>query len=160
MRRQKAIAKYLAVSLGLALAAPYALASAPTAMRSTHAGLSDLADSATLLDAWREYALASLTPDFDWASTGEPVRAPSLFDRGRGRLLPPASHFNASFIESGPLHVAMSSTMVSDTPLYVPASGENLLPSLAPGLQRYIIAPSISQRLGNVGAVTFSAIFA
>ena len=166
MRRQKAILKLLVASVGLALAsaATPAFASASgntTRQNASYAALSDLAASATLIDAWRDYALASLRPDFSWASDAdEPVRAPSLFERGRARLLPPASHFNGSIIESTPLHVAVSSTRTSDTPMYLPASGETLLPNHGPGLQRYVIAPSISQRLGNVGSVAFSAIFA
>jgi hypothetical protein len=164
MRQQKAIVKHLVVSIGLALAVPLC-ASAATGSSSkagaSYAALSDIAASATLIDAWRDYALASLRPDFSWASDGdEPVRAPSLFERGRARLLPPASHFNGSMIESTPLRVAVSSARVSDTPLYAPASGENLLPNHSPGLQRYIVAPSISQRLGNVGSISVSAIFA
>jgi len=164
MRQQKAIVKHLTASIGLALAMPLCALAAPAASDkavASYAALSDLAASATLLDAWRDYALASLRPDFSWASDGdEPVRAPSLFERGRGRLLPPASHFNGSMIESTPFHLSVASSRVSDTPLYAPASGENLLPNHAPGLQRYIVAPSISQPLGNVGAVSVSAIFA
>jgi hypothetical protein len=160
MRRQTTIAKYLTAAIAATLASSAACATGSSGAHSTYAALGDLASSATLIDAWRDYALATLRPDFDWASDGdEPVRAPSLFERGRARLLPPASHFNGSIIESSPLHVAMSSTQVSTTPLYAPAS-EGLLPNLAPGLQRNVIAPSVTQRLGSVGSVTFSTIFA
>lgn len=159
MQRQKAIANLLTLSIGLALM-PYCASATPaSAAHSGYSELADIAASASLIDEWREYALATLTPSFDWAIENTPVRAPSLFDRGRGRLLPPASHFNGSVIESSPLQVAMSSGLVSNTPLHVPA-GENLLPTHAPGLQRYVVAPSISQRLGALGAVSFSAIFA
>jgi hypothetical protein len=163
MRQQKAIVRHLVVSVGLALALPACAAAAANRVQTAaaYSDLADLAASATLLDAWRDYALASLRPDFSWASgANEPIHAPSLFERGRARLLPPASHFNGSLIDSSPFHVAVSSTRVSDTPFYAPASGENLLPNHAPGLQRYVVAPSISQPLGNVGAISVSAIFA
>lgn len=161
MRRQTTIPKILTTSIALALAPLCAAAAPASAARANYAALSDLASSATLIDAWRDYALASLRPDFDWATDdAEPIRAPSLFERGRARLLPPASHFNGSVIDSSPLHVAMSSTTISDTPQYAPAGGQSLLPSLAPSLQRYVVAPSLSQRLGTVGSVSFSAIFA
>jgi hypothetical protein len=162
MRQQKAIAKHLAVSMGFALAMPLSAVAAPArAQSSAISNFADIAASATLIDAWRDYALASLRPDFSWASDGdEPIRAPSLFERGRARLLPPATHFNGSLIESTPLRVAVSSTRVSDTPFYAPASGENLLPNHAPGLQRYVVAPSVSQPLGNFGAISVSAILA
>jgi hypothetical protein len=165
MRQQKAIANHLAASICLALAVPLAAVAAPNAAAKREANSSaliELASSATLMDAWRDYALALLKPDFSWASDADeqPARAPSLFERGRARLQAPASHFKGSLIESNPFHVAVASTRVSDTPLYVPASGENLLPNHGPGLQRYIIAPSISQRLGSVGSFSVSAIFA
>jgi len=161
MRQQKAIVKYLMAAIGIALATPLVAVAAANRGRSAGVDLADVAASATLIDAWRDYALASLRPDFSWASDGdEPIRAPSLFERGRARLLPPASHFNGSLIESTPLRVAVSSTRVSDTPFYAPASGENLLPNHAPGLQRYVIAPSVSQPLGNFGAISVSAILA
>ena len=160
MRRQYTIRKVLTASIALALA-PLCAVAAPASARANYAALSDLASSATLIDAWRDYALASLRPDFDWANDNDaPVRAPSLFERGRARLLPPASHFNGSVVDPSPLHIAMSSTMISDTPRSAPAAGQALLPNLAPGLQRYVVAPSLSQRLGAVGSVSFSAIFA
>jgi hypothetical protein len=163
MRQQKAIAKSLATAVVVALVVPLSVSAAPAASAknaASYAGLADLASSATLIDAWRDYALASLRPDFSWASDNdEPVRAPSLFERGRARLLPPASHFNSRLNDTSPFHVAVASTRVSDTPLYAPAGGE-LLPNTAPGLQRYFVTPSISQRLGSFGAVSFSAIFA
>ncbi|HSE11671.1 MAG TPA: hypothetical protein VLB69_03460 [Rudaea sp.] len=130
-------------------------------VRPTSTALSDLAASVGLIDAWRDYALASLKPDFSWASDGdEPVRAPSLFDRGRGRLPAPASHFRGSAVESSPFHVAMLSTKVSETPLYSAVSPAGLLQDSTPGLQRYIIAPSITQHLGSYGAISISAILA
>lgn len=165
MRRHKTIVNSLAISTGLALAAPLCAFAAPKVSpggaESASVALSDLAASATLIDAWRDYAFASLRPDFSWASDGdEPIRAPSLFDRGRARLLPPASHFGGSVIDTSPFHVAMSSTRVSDTPLYVPSNGAGLLTGGVSGLQRYVLTPSITQRLGSVGAVSVSAIFA
>jgi hypothetical protein len=74
----------------------YAADSAARA-RVTSSALTDLAASAGLMDAWRDYALASLKPEFSWASDDDqPIRAPSLFDRGRGRVTAPASHFHAA----------------------------------------------------------------
>jgi len=164
MRQQKAILNQFAVAVGLALALPacaFAAAQRTAQVNATQSALADLAVSATLLDAWRDYAFASLRPDFSWASgSDEPLRAPSLFERGRARMLPPASHFNGSVIESTPFHVAVTSTRLSDTPGYAPAGGNSLLPSHSAGLQRFVVAPSVSQRLGSVGSVSFSAIFA
>lgn len=163
MRQQKAIAKSLAAAIAVACIAPLCASAAPSTSSkggTNYSALADLASSATLIDAWRDYALASLRPDFAWASDNdEPVRAPSLFERGRARLLPPASHFNSRLNDSSPFHVAVASTRVSDTPAYAPAGGD-LLPNHGPGLQRYFVTPSVSQRLGSFGAVSVSAIFA
>jgi len=160
MRQQKANVTRIFFAVALALAVhPCAFAAQEATVQS--AALSDFAGAANLLDAWRDYALASLKPDFSWASEGDaPVRAPSLFERGRSRVPPPASHFNGSAVDSGPFHVAMLSSKVSDTPLYVAAGSTGLLRDYSPGLQRYIVAPSISQRVGDLGAVSVSAIFA
>lgn len=126
----------------------------------TGAALADLVSSAATLDAWRDYALESLKPNFSWASDGESAaRAPTLFERGRARLSPP-SHFNGATIDANPIHVAMLSTKVGDTPLFVGANAPNLLPDFSPGFRRYIVAPSMTQRWGESSFVTVSAILA
>jgi hypothetical protein len=60
MRQQKAILRYLAASIGLALTMRLcASASAATNGKSgaSYAALADIAASATLIDAWRDYYL-------------------------------------------------------------------------------------------------------
>ena len=162
MRQQKANVTRIFAAVALALAvSPCAFGAQEAAAKAESAALSDLAGAVSLLDAWRDYALASLKPDFSWANEGDaPVRAPSLFERGRSRIAPPATHFNGSAVDSSPFHVAMLSSKVSDTPLYVPVGSTGLLRDYSPGLQRYIVAPSISQRVGDLGSVSVSAIFA
>lgn len=165
MRRQRTHARNLftAIAIGLALS-PCAFATpsdAAAQARVASSALTDLAVSASLIDAWRDYALASLKPGFSWASDGdEPIRAPSLFDRGRGRVATPASHFHGTAVDSNPFHVAMMSSRVSDTPLYSAVGPSAFLQDSRPGLQRYIIAPSISQHLDSFGTVSVSAIIA
>jgi hypothetical protein len=165
MRRQIPIANKLFTAIALSLAvSPCAFATpkdGASQARATSAALTDLAVSASLIDAWRDYALASLKPGFSWASDGdEPIRAPSLFDRGRGQLATPVSHFHGSAVDSGPFHVAMLSSKVSETPLRATNSLAGALQDSAFGLQRYIIAPSITQHLGVYGSVSVSAILA
>ncbi|HEX6833128.1 MAG TPA: hypothetical protein VF132_06300 [Rudaea sp.] len=150
----------LTLALGLALAGIASAATDDARVRPGSA-LADLAASSSLLDAWRDYALDSLKPSFSWANDGEVVaRAPSLFDRGRSRLTP-ASRFNGtSNNDSGPLHIAMLSSKVSQTPLFSGASAPDLLPDLSPGFRRYIVAPSLTQRWNESSFVTISAILA
>jgi hypothetical protein len=119
MRQQKAILRYLAASIGLALAMPLcASAAAATNGKAgaSYAALADIAASATLIDAWRDYAFASLRPDFSWASDAdETIRAPSIFERGRARLLPPSSHW---WLPIERLRARRNSSVRTDTPLY------------------------------------------
>ncbi len=58
------------------------------------------------------------------------------------------------------MQVTYLKTNISDTPLYVPAQAPQLLQDYTPGLQRYIVAPTVSQKWGENSALSFSAIFA
>ena len=170
MRRSTAKVKKFAGALGLILALPLSFvgaapvdASAPVGVRSDSdvSALAELAQSASILDAWRDYALADLTQGFSWALNGAPaLSAPSLFDRGNVHLAPPASHFAGAAINPAPLQVIYLKTKAADTPLLVAGDTPGLLQDYTPGLQRYIVAPSVSQRWGESSAVSFSAIFA
>jgi len=160
MRRSTAKVKKLAGAIGLILSLPFsfAVAAAPGDMRS---GLAQLAESQSILDAWRDYALADLTPAFSWAEKpAQATPAPSLFDRGNGRFAPPASRFAGAVVDPAPVQVAFVKSKVSDTPLFVAADASSLWQEYTPGLQRYVIAPSLSQRWGENSALSFSAIFA
>lgn len=148
----------LATALSIAL--PFSVCSANDMNRVDRgSALADLVSSSAVLDAWRDYALESLKPSFSWAIDDDSTaRAPSLFERGRARVTP-ASHFGSS-VENNPIHVAMLSTKVGDSPLFVGANAPDLLPDLSPGFRRYVIAPSFTQRTGETSLVTVSAILA
>lgn len=139
------------------LALPLSFASAADRVHS----LAEFAQSASVLDAWREYALADLTLDFSWARESDaPLTAPSLFDRGIARVAPVATHFTASGAAASALSVTLSRSKAADTPLFVPAQSPSLLQDYTPGLQRYILSPSYSQPWGENSSVGVSAIFA
>ena len=161
MRRSTAKVKKLAGAIGIILSLPlsFAIAGAPG---DSPSGLAQLAESQSILDAWRDYALADLTPSFSWAveNRSAPAVAPSLFDRGNARFAPLASHFAGSGVDSAPIQISFVKSKVSDTPLFVAADSSSLLQDYTPGLQRYVIAPSLSQRWGENSALSFSAIFA
>jgi hypothetical protein len=157
MRRSTAKVEKLAGALLLAL--PLSFASA-----AEHARISSLAEfsqSASVLDAWRDYALADLTLDFSWArDSATPLSAPTLFDRGIGHVAAPASHFAGSGAAAAALSVTLTKTKAADTPLFVPADAPRLLQDHTPGLQRYILAPSYAQPWGDNSTIAVSAIFA
>ena len=56
--------------------------------------------------------------------------------------------------------MTFSKTKAADTPLFVPADTPSLLQDYTPGLQRYLLTPSYSQRWGDHSFVSVSAIFA
>jgi hypothetical protein len=161
MRRSTAKVKNLAGAIGFILSLPLSFAIA-AASGDAPSGLARLAESQSILDAWREYALADLTPAFSWAleNRSGPIVAPSLFERGIGRFAPQASRFAGASVVSTPIQVAFVKSKVSDTPLFVAADSSSLLQDYTPGLQRYLVAPSLTQRWGENSALSFSAIFA
>jgi len=160
MRRSTAKVKKLAGALGFILALPLSFAAAADRVHS----LSEFAQSASVLDAWREYALAdlTLTLDFSWARDSDaPLTAPSLFDRGIAHVAPTASsHFATSGASAAALSVTLSRSKAADTPLFVPAQAPSLLQDYMPGLQRYVLSPSYLQAWGEKGTIGVSAIFA
>jgi hypothetical protein len=161
MRRSTAKVSKLAGALGIVLALPLSFVVATDARADAHvSSLSEFAQSASVLDAWRDYALADLTLDFSWArDSATPPSAPTLFDRGVARFGAPASRFAAGAASA--LSVTFSKTRAADTPLSVPADSPNLLlQEYAPGLQRYVLTPSYSQPWGEHSSISVSAIFA
>ncbi len=124
---------------------------------------SELADTAGLLDTWRDYALSSLKTNFSWASDpSDVVQAPSIFNRGRSNLSrAPAMHFpDTSLSQDSGLHVALQSTHVTDTPLYASAEASSLLPDYSPGLRRLTVAPSFTRQIGESSSFSVAAILA
>ena len=160
MRRSTAKAKNLAGALGLVLTLPLSFAAAAERPHANVSALAAYAQSASILDAWRDYALADLTRGFDWAdNAGAVPQAPSLFDRGIGRLAPSTPHLFDNGVNASPLSVIFLKTKAAETP-FMPAEQPSLLRDYTPGLQRYLLAPSYAQRWGDVSSVSVSAIFA
>jgi hypothetical protein len=166
MRRSTAKLAKFAGALGTVLALPLSFAATPPdkhVVERTAAATSfaQFASAESVIDAWRNYALADLSTGFSWASAQSiAATAPSLFDRGNGRLSAPASRFDGSQVAPQSVQVTYAKMRVSDTPLYVPSEVPQLLQDYMPGLQRYIVAPSMTQRIGDNSAVSVAAIFA
>jgi hypothetical protein len=164
--------RLLALAMGCALALPFAAASAATPANKSRgdeaasinaSALAQLAESEDVIDAWRDYALNSLKANFSWASeTGINVEAPSIFHRGRSNFAHvPAMRFPGTAVsEPAAFQVAMQSSRVALSPLYASGEASSLLPDHSPGLRRTVIAPSFSQRMGDAGFVSVSAILA
>ena len=151
-------------ALGVVLALPLSFAAAADGQVSnanaSRMSFAEFASSESVLDGWRNYALADLSSGFSWASDQSiALTAPSLFDRGNARLSAPASRFNGATVPP-PLQISYMKSRVSDTPLFVPPDAPQLIQDYMPGLQRYIVAPSVSRRWGESSAFSVSAIFA
>jgi len=164
MRQSTAKVRNLAGAIGFVLSLPFSFVAAASGDLRTSvdaSSLAQLASSQSVMDAWRDYALVDLMPQFSWADHRAPaLSAPSLFNRGNAHLAPPPSHFTGTPVNPSPVQVAFIKSRVSDTPAFVASDATSLLQEYTPGLQRYVIAPSLSQRWGDRSAVSFSAIFA
>jgi hypothetical protein len=156
MRHSTPKVEKIAGALGFILALPLSFASASDRSSS----LAEFAQSASVLDAWRDYALASLTLDFSWARETNAFAAPTLFDRGIAHVAAPASHFAGTGAAASAVSVTFSRSKAADTPLFVPAGSPSLIQEFTPGLQRYVLSPSYSQPWGDHSSVSVSAIFA
>ena len=160
MRRATAKVETLAGALGIILALPLSFAAAAEPAAAHVSSLAEFAQSASVLDAWRDYALANLTLDFSWArDAAAPITAPSLFDRGIAHVAQPASHFAGAGAAAAALSVTLTRSKAADTPLLA-ANEPTLLQDYSPGLQRYILSPTYVQPWGENSSVGVSAIFA
>jgi len=160
MRRATAKVETLAGALGIILALPLSFAAAAEPAAAHVNSLAEFAQSASVLDAWRDYALANLTLDFSWArDTAAPITAPSLFDRGIAHVAQPASHFAGAGTAAAALSVTLTRSKTADTPLLA-ANEPTLLQDYSPGLQRYILSPTYVQPWGENSSFGVSAIFA
>lgn len=150
----------LSLALALPLSFNVSAASADNAADSAAARASYGSRSASMPGQWRNYALASITPAFSWAVRPSPARSvPDVLDRyGAGSDTRALLNLDAQ--PQSRLTVSFASGLVSDTP--APgrvAAGVSLVPS-GPGIERSIIAPSLTYAVGNTGSVSVSALFA
>jgi len=162
MRRSTASLANIAGTLGIALASPLSFAAALEAPRSVGMAAPTAVESRSVLDAWRDYALANLSSGYSFSWDGDHIVAtaiPSLFDRGNTHFVEPPSRFAGLRLEPPPVQVTYLKTRVTDTPVFQPGAS-SLFQDYSPGLQRYMVEPTISQRWGENSALSFAAIFA
>lgn len=162
MQRVTATTGRLAGALSIALALPLSFAQAASAVDPDAAAASEAdgrADSA--LDRWRNYAFASVTPRFSWAlvPTAE-ASIPHVTDAlvtVRPSLFP--SLVGAS--SAAPrLSLSIATGTVSETAARPTPAGQRLIDLPQSGLERTVVAPSMTFRVGNDGAVGISALLA
>lgn len=151
-------------ALGFALALPLSFpilaatgdrAGIPASLAATYGS-----QSASMPAQWRNYALASITPSFSWAIRPSAERSvPDVLDRyGAGtdtRFL-----LDLGAQPQTQLTVSFQSGLVSDTPTPRSSLLDASIVQAGPGIERSVIAPSLSYRVGDNAKVSVSAIFA
>jgi hypothetical protein len=136
-----------ALSFGLALPLSFV---APLHAES----LGSLSAAAGGLQQWREYALQSITPEFSWSAPAARIEAPTLLDRAFG-----GTRNTVATLRNG--RSSLSLDVMSD---FVGSSERTRLNDFhgegQPGLQRTLISPAYSQRVGEHGQWTLAAVLA
>jgi hypothetical protein len=116
--------------------------------------LGSLSAAAGGLQQWREYALQSITPEFSWSEPAARVEAPTLLDRAFGGV-----HNTVATLRNG--HSSLSLDVMSG---FVGSTERTRINDFhtdgQPGLQRTLISPAYSQRVGEQGQWTIAAVLA
>jgi len=121
------------------------------------------ARDAQSLGAWHDYALQGLAPDFDWARNDVPAAAePTVLSVSlapRTSLLPKMHFADAS--SDGRLGIAVSRSIAGDTPSLESGGFSALsVTSVGTGLERTMIAPTITRDFGADTHVTGAVVLA
>ncbi len=118
----------------------------------------DLA-SATVPARWRNYALASITPQFSWALQPQRLAPPDVLDNYSGDLAR-APLFQARASASSHLEVSIATGTIADTPGVLPEPSARLFGLPNPGLQRTVVAPALTAAWGEHGSVRLTGVLA
>ena len=116
------------------------------------------------LGAWRDYALRGITPEYQWADRPavEAVR-PSVIDSLQPvrTMRMPELQFDEAPAAEGGISLGVSRAFAGDTP-YTEGSGLVLaeLDEGRAGIERTVVAPSISRAFGDGGRVDASVLLA
>ncbi len=138
-------------TLRITLAA-FALAASP---------LSLAADGVRSLGAWQQYALSGLTPEFDWADKPT-AEAPTVLHtvRESQTVLMPRL-VSLAFQESTGFGVSFARSRTGDSPLFENGAMSALSVTVpGQGLERTIIAPSLTRGVGDNSKVTAGVVIA
>jgi hypothetical protein len=120
------------------------------------------ADTARSLGAWQQYALRGITPNFAWADRPSAAAVePTLLDAvsGRTSLVPKVALTMTDSQQA--LGISISRAIAGDSPLYESGSlSAQRLTSVGVGLERTLIAPSLTRSVGDDAAITGGVVLA
>jgi len=120
---------------------------------------SGAATTSSSLSRWHDYALASITPGFSWALQPEAVQAPGVLDAYAGRVTG-AALLDLPVSVPTSLSVSIGTAAVAETPATLPARAGDVTRVQQPGLQRTVIAPTLSQDFGEHGTLRLTGVLA
>lgn len=113
------------------------------------------------LGAWRDYALAGMTPDFSWSDRAEPAQSiPTVLEVSERAATQPRLDF-VPVDTQGTLSLAVSRSIGGDLPRISEAAFQPALQALRAGvgLERTMVAPSLTRTVGTA-EVTGSVVLA
>ena len=167
MQRATATAGRWVGALGAGLALPFCLMAqagtvdsrpAAAASASVLSSMTAFAADSTLA-RWRSYALASITPQFSWALRPQSLIAPKVLDNYSGEVMH-ASLFDARQTSATHLSISIATDNVGDTPSVLPSQTAHLVNLPQAGIQRTVVAPSLSRGWGDSGNVRLTGVLA
>ncbi|MDR2013566.1 MAG: hypothetical protein LBQ20_11170 [Rhodanobacter sp.] len=108
---------------------------------------------------WHDYALSAITPQFSWAVLPARIQAPKLLDNYSGDVVR-TSLFKGDNASSTRLGVSVATGLVADTPTLAPSQMRHLLGIPEGGLQRTVVAPSLTHDWGERGSLRLTGVLA
>ena len=108
---------------------------------------------------WHAYALSSITPQFSWAVLPSDVAAPRVLDNYSGAINRSAL-FQAPQSAATHLGVSIATGTVADSPSVLSSQSAHLIGLPQPGLQRTVVAPTLSGAWGEHGSTRLTGVLA
>ena len=113
----------------------------------------------SVISRWHDYALGSITPQFSWAVLPQTFEAPQVLDNYSGEISRKPL-FRAQATAATHLSISVATGNVADTPSVLPDQTSHLAGVPQTGLQRTVVAPTLSSAWGNQGSVRVTGILA
>jgi long-chain fatty acid transport protein len=120
---------------------------------------SAVASDGSVISRWHDYALGSITPQFSWAILPQDFEVPQVLDNYSGEVARKPL-FRAQTSAATRLSISIASGNVADTPSVLPDQSSHLAGLPQPGLQRTVVAPTLSSAWGARGSVRVTGILA
>ncbi len=111
------------------------------------------------LSRWHAYALSSITPQFSWAVLPVDIAAPRVLDNYSGTVNR-SPLFQAPQGAATHLGLSIATGTISDTPSVLSSQNAHLIGLPQPGLQRTVVAPTLTGNWGEHGSARLTGVLA